>query len=115
MGIGGNTKMMIVSFKTLIPVSVKNWILKKDFEDDLLEAQNRLFRKLSSANVNSYFMKHGTVQDVEVEGSSWIGNCTIKFDVDNEENARREFKKLFRDMSAKGQKFKFISFEKINQ
>lgn len=107
--------MMIVHFKTLIPKPVVRWIKERDFEDELLEAQNRLFRKLSVSNPNSYFAKHGTVQDVVIEEGMWVGNCTLKVEADNEEDAKREFKKIFGDMAKRGQKFKFISFEKVNE
>lgn len=104
---------MIVYFKALIPKAVEDWIKDQKNDDNILEAQKRLFRKLSGANTNSYFANNGTVQDVELEDNSWVGNCTVEFDVQSEEEARREFKLIFSEMAKKGQKFRFVSFDKV--
>jgi len=107
--------MILVNFKALIPKAVKSWITEREYEDNLAEAQRRLYRKLSEANTNSYFALNGTVQDVELEEKSWVGNCTIKFNVQNEQEAKIEFKKLFGDMAKKGQKFRLVSFDKVSE
>lgn len=107
--------MMLVNFKALIPKEVENWIIEKSgAEDNLSEARIRLFRKLSAANKNSYFSQYGVVYDIEVKDNSWIGDCAVRFDVNNEEEARIEFKKLFNDIAKSGQKFKFVSFKEVD-
>lgn len=107
--------MMIVTFQTLIPNSVKNWILEKyEKEEGLENAKIRLFNKLSNSNTQSYFYTNGKVEDVEEENKEWIGNCKINLNANSEEEAKIEFKSIFGDMAKKGQKFRFVSFKKVD-
>jgi ABC-type phosphate/phosphonate transport system substrate-binding protein len=104
--------MMQVNFKTLIPNVVRDWIREKQFEDELLEAQVRLHRKLSTA---PQFRATGTVQEVVIEKRSMIGNCSIVVVGNTEEEARQQFKEVFGDMAKRGQKFKMTGFETIKE
>lgn len=101
--------MFKVSFKTLIPNEVKNWILEKKYEEPLLEAQKRLGWKLNNIEA---FKSNGTIINVEYdEFGQMIGNCIIGISEENSLSAKENFANIFSDTARKGQKFKILSIE----
>lgn len=103
--------MIKIEFKTLIPKPVKEWIYEREFDDHLLESEKRLKRALS--NFVPQFKETGQVHCVKLEKEELIGECSVIVDGENEVEARQEFRNHFGQI-AKKQKFKLVSFKKMN-
>lgn len=103
---------MKVNFKTLIPNPVKNWIIEKGYEEPLVEAEKRLGWKLNNVEA---FKLNGMISGVEYdEHKQMVGNCSIMINADSDDQARKEFNKVFVDVAKRGQKFKIESFIQQN-
>jgi hypothetical protein len=103
--------MMKIGFQTRIPKPVQDWIYEREFEDHLLEAENRLKRALSHV---PQFNVTGEVHGVKlIETKELIGDCSVVVEGNTEEEARADFKKHF-GLAAKKQKFRLTSFKNID-
>ena len=104
-------KHIVVSFKTLVPNSVKRWLYEKydDEEKVLYQAKLRLKMKLDNED---YFKKKGLVKNIKIENKELIGYCEIHFPETTEEKAKSFFKDIFKEAARNGQKFKIISYDK---